>query len=156
MPDKKEPVPITIFVKPYVLKYVVRRLSDPARVYFDATSQKLWTDLQQVLRGRELCGVVNTLDKEYDRPSQRLTLLVRPRPGQPADISYFQHRYVTGLLTKSYLNDMCEVVRWHAVVLGRGVRQSLELYRNYYGVSEEDHALHTAERIYRSRQARAV
>lgn len=154
MPEKKDPVPITIYVKPYVLKYVVHRLCDPERVYFDAGSRQLWSELQAALRGRELCAVRNTLDMERDRPSQRLTLMVRPGARQPADISYWRHRYVTGLLTKAYLQEMCDMVDWHTGALRRGVRQSLELFRRHYGVSEDDHALHTAERIYRYRRKR--
>lgn len=154
MPKEKEPVPITIFVKPYVRKYVVHRLCDPERVYFDASSRQLWKNLQTQLSGRELCGVLNNLDMEKDRPSQRLILLVRPRKRQPADISYWRHRYVTAMLGKAYLDEMCAMVDWHTGVLRRGIRQSLELFRQHYGVSEDDHALHTAERIYRSRAKR--
>lgn len=154
MPQQNTPVPITIYVKPYVRKYVVHRLSDPEKLYFDSSSRRLWSDLQAALRGRKLVRVPNTLDMEKDLPSQRLILMVIPRKGHAADISYWQHRYVTAMLTKAYLTEMCDMVTWHNVVLHRGVRQSLDLFRRTYGVTEDDHALHTAERIYRYRQKR--
>ncbi len=144
-------LPIRIYVKPYVRKYVLARLCQPHRLLLDEGAQTLWDTLERSLRGRTLVQVVNDYDPDTDQPKGYLTLLIVPGPRQQADISHWHHRTVTGKLTKACLNEMALRVNWYRCRLGKRTREAIELWRRSYGITEEDHPLLTAERIYHHR-----
>ena len=146
-----QPIPIRIYVKPYVRKYVLARLCQPDRLLLDEGAQTLWDTLERSLRGRTLVQVVNDFDPLTDRPVGYLVLLVIPKDRQQADISHWHHRTVTGKLTKACLNEMALRVNWYRCRLGKRTREAIELWRRSYGITEEDHPLLTAERIYHHR-----
>jgi len=140
------PQPVTLYVKPYVRKYVLARLGGAC---LDSGDRVLWDELQRELRaGRELVAIVPSTDP-YDRPSQRLELMVRPGNGGDAEVSYFGHRYITAALTKAYLREMFRWVEWSTTTKGWSVLGSLEAFRRRYGISEDDQQLATASRMYR-------
>jgi hypothetical protein len=88
-------IPIRIYVKPYVRKYVLARLCQPDRLLLDEGAQALWDTLERSLSGRTLVQVVNDYDPLTDRPVGYLVLLVIPKDRQQADISHWHHRTVT-------------------------------------------------------------
>ena len=63
-----QPIPIRIYVKPYVRKYVLARLCQPDRLLLDEGAQALWDTLERSLRGRTLVQVVNDYDPHSDPP----------------------------------------------------------------------------------------
>lgn len=144
------PTEIIIYVKPYVRKFAVGRLSDPARMATDAKSRQLFLELERELHnGRKLVRVVNDFDPVADKANTRVRLLVIAPKGLAADVSFFRHRYVAAMLTRHFLDEMYSWVDWYCNRLGMGPRQALANFRKHYSITEEDHAFDTAERMYR-------
>lgn len=148
MPEQRcAPTEIEIHVKPYVRKYVLARLGDPKRVATDDSSRRLYTDLERELRGRRLVAVVQDYDPHHG-PRTKVRLLVEPRPNQQPEVSYYHHRYVTGMLTKAFLREMYGWVDWYRHRLGMSTGQALQMFRRHYDITEDDHSLETARRMY--------
>jgi hypothetical protein len=148
------PQPIAIYVKSYVRKYVLSRLAGSDR-YLTAEDRALWGRLQGALSGRLLVEVLKEHDVD-DRPRQRVLLLVQPNRSGRYELSPYKHRYVAAALTKAYLEEMCAWVDWHWPRSNRRIIDSLDLFRRRYGVSEDDHQLTTAERVYRIHRRRQL
>lgn len=147
-PTPPEEQAITIYVAPYVRKYVLARLADPARRLADAKSRELYDAVQRRLQGRSLVQVVNDFDAHTDKPSTRLQLVVRTRPGQRAEINPTVRAHLSGCLTKSYQHEMFDWVNWYRTRLGMSARRALTQFRRHYAITEEDHPFLNEERMY--------
>ncbi len=145
------PQPIAIYLKPYVRKFVLARLAGSDR-YFTAEDRMLWQRLQDNLMGRQLVRVEP--DDLGAVPRQRVVLVVRPNRRREYDLSHYKHRYVAAALTRAYLDEMCAWVDWHWPRANCRIIDSLDLFRERYAVTEEDHPLSTAERVYRLHRRR--
>lgn len=142
-----QPVPITIYVNPAVRKYVLARLSDPEKVFFDERSRKLWEQLDQRLRGRRLVRLERPERMDEERPRQALVLHVLPNEHGNVQVSYYLHRYITSLLMKAYVGELREWVSWYHGKLGMDRLKALDVFRRRYDISEDDHPLENAYRL---------
>ena len=143
-PEEKE---ICIYVQPYIRKYLLARLADPVRRLTDGHSRALFDTLEQRLGGRKLIAVVNDYDVRKDEPTTRVRLRVQLKP-QQKDLNATHHAHLTGILTRSYQQEMYEWVDWYRTRLGMSTRRALKQFLRHYSISEEDYAFLSAERMY--------
>jgi hypothetical protein len=139
---------ITIYVLPYIRKFLLARLADPARRLSDETSRQLFDDLQARLSGRKLLGVVNDYDPARDQPQQRVVLVVGRGRSRSRDLSLTVHEHLTGFMSKAYQREMYQWVDFYRSRLGMSTRKALSKFREHYAISEDDHAFLSAERLY--------
>lgn len=139
-----EEAAITLYVKPYISKFVVARLARIER--FDATSWQLQKMLQAQLRHRVL-NVVNTYVPSVDKPIWKVIVMVEHDARFSLDPTQDRRQHINLELNKAFMAEMFQWVDFYRS-LGNKARVSLELFRRHYSITEEDHHFHSAERLY--------
>lgn len=137
---------ITLYVTPYVRKFVITNLADPQRGLVNSGARWLWADLQRHL-GYDLLGVLNDYDPHVDAPRGRVTVFVRT-PDGPVQLHDKKLSRIAWKLTHAYLSDMYSWVDYYRLRFGMKVRPAMEQFRKQYSITEEDHAFASAERMY--------
>lgn len=147
---KPAPHQITLYLSPYLRLYVLAKLGDRDRAANDVDARALWLEMGQLLGGR-LIQVENDYEQ---RPvnSGKVVMLLELRDGVSLEpnANGRQHRVemAQAVLQRRYLHEMYHQVDWYRSILKLTARNGLELFREQYAVSEDDHAFATAERLY--------
>lgn len=138
---------VTLYVKPYIRRFVQRKLSDASSAATDAVARMLWQELERILLLRIVCAVPD--EPGQDRACWNVQLEVVTE--DPAALDPIQRRRVTinSLLNKAFYSEFYSAVTYHCHVLGYNQRTAINAYRSTYGLTEDDLSMDSSERLYR-------
>lgn len=146
MPEQLEE---TLYVKPYIYKFVLAKLGDPQLVAMDLDRQAFHKDLERML-GLRLVQVVNDYDPQHDNPTWKLKVVLEPRPEGAQELRLRRRNCTNSFLQARFLEEMHAMVVWFRLRLPHfTIRDALDLYRRKYGITEEDYAFQSMERLHR-------
>jgi hypothetical protein len=145
---------IRIYVKPYVRKYLLRKLGEPSRLHWDDGAKHLVDRINAKLRGRKLVALVN--DYHHGENGRAYLDLIVTSSLENAELSWFAHRYLSPVLHKEYMSAMFYDLDWFQraipVPLASGPRAAIMLWQRCNSITEDEHSLETIERLYRERR----
>ena len=137
---------VTLYVKPYIRRFVQRKLSDAGTAATDAVARTLWQELERILHVRVI-GVVQDSPTSTAVP-WHVQLVVDADDPSKLDPIERRRVIINALLNRTYYADMAATVSLYRRVLGLKLRHSILRHQQYYGITEEHQSMRTAERLY--------
>lgn len=138
---------VTLYVKPYIRRFVHRKLRDADSAATDAVARMLWLELERILRLRIVCAVPDEPGQDSACWNVQLEVVTE----DPAALDPIQRRRVTinTLLNKAFYSEFYCEVTYRCHVLGYNQRTAINAYRSTYGLTEDDLSMDSSERLYR-------
>lgn len=144
---------ITLYVKPYIRRFVQAKLADPQGALHDATARELWLQLQRALQLPVVGVAPDGLDDTH--PVWQVSLRTsEDLPDEKLDPDRYHRDLANAVLNKAYYNDMFQAVKYSLGVLDINIPEALSQHRARYGVTEEDYKLEHAVRLYQKHHRR--
>ena len=148
---------ITLYVKPYIHRFVVARLGDPAKLATDVSALRLRDALERILGvWFERLEHVDTFDPSGDRVACWTVAFTLRSPYHRAPSRETQDReLVNAKLESTFRAEMCTWVDFYRRSMGINPTPAMELFLKYYDIREQDYRRASALRayhLYRNRQ----
>lgn len=140
---------LPLYLTPHLRKWMLSRLGRPDRLVWDGEARKLWEQLEKVMH----CNILEVVNdyRPNGPPQSRVLVRIRydgERIERPDGKRDWRLEKVQAELMRAFLEDMYATTDWHRFRGGKTARASLLVFRDYYSITEDDHAYRTAERLY--------
>ncbi len=150
---------VTLYVKPYIYRYVVAKLADPARMATDRCALVLRADLERLLH-QLVVGVehVDRYDLSGDREPRTQLVLQLDHPWKPSDRAERVSRdSINSYLEHSFRQEMFVWVDFYRRSMRLCTVEAIQKFFAHYDVRVQDYNLGSAKQTYnryRRRDAR--
>jgi hypothetical protein len=144
---------VTLYVKPYIYRYVVAKLADPERMARDASCFRLLEDLQRVF-GRWIERVDDSGARANGQPNGRVVIVLNAPWDLAATKERDERHRINAMLERTFLQEMYIWVDFYRRSMGVHKKKAMQLFFDTYHLSEEDYQLESAMRVYRKHHRR--